>query len=106
MMGRWLSNRLYLSMEHCPVAVDPVIALNDTEKQQKNPRSVPVNRLMEQESKWTDGKQEKYLGRSNPPVPWMHPTEAQPPEYLQTKFLQYEIRVIAVSRSMGSRREM
>jgi hypothetical protein len=86
----------YLFIKDCPVAVDPVIVLDDEEKRGECPGGVLVKGLMAQESKWKDGKLERRPGGNDLPVLWMHPTEAQPPGYLQAEFLQHGIGVGAV----------
>jgi hypothetical protein len=60
-----------LFMKGWPVTVDPVTVLDDKEKLRENPRSLPVNGLMGQESKWTDRKLEKYAERNAIQVPGM-----------------------------------
>jgi hypothetical protein len=86
----------YLFMKDCPVAVDPVIILDDKEKRRRYPGRALLNGLMAQNSKWKNGKLEKHPGGTNLPVLWMHAAEAAPPGYLGAEFLQDGVGVGAI----------
>jgi hypothetical protein len=92
----------YLFMKDWPVAVDPVIVLDDPDKKRKGPGGVLVNGLMTQNSKWKSGKLEKHPGGSSLPELWMHAAEAPPPGYLGAEFLQYGVGVGAIFLPRGA----